>query len=114
MGEKALAVAERTLTPDHPEIASYLRSLAIPVANLGELARARALRERGLAMAEKALGPDHPLVGVQLNDLANSFFREGDYLRARSLYERALKRVRASSRSGSLESDDQSSITSPS
>ncbi len=90
-GEKALAVARKTLRPDHPDIASYLRGLAHPVTDLGDSAAGRALREAAVAIAETALGPDHVLVGVQLNDLAISFFIEGDYLRARALWERALE-----------------------
>ncbi len=90
-GEKALAVARKTLRPDHPDIASYLRGLAHAVTDLGDSAAGRALREAGLAIAETALGPDHVLVGVQLNDLAISFFIEGEYLRARSLWGRALE-----------------------
>jgi hypothetical protein len=55
---RAVALAEAALRPEHPDIAAALRSLAIPVHDLGDLAEARSLRERALSIAEKALGPD--------------------------------------------------------
>jgi CHAT domain-containing protein/Tfp pilus assembly protein PilF len=89
--ERALTLAEQTLRLDHPDIASYLRLLAIPVAAQGDLARARTLRERALAIGERALGSDHLLLAVQLNDLGTSLSAEGEYTRASALYERASK-----------------------
>jgi len=87
---EALAVASRTLREDHPERATYMRNLAVPVADLGDLATARELRTRALSTAERALGADHPSVGVLLNDLAVNMTQEGDYAAARVFYERAL------------------------
>jgi CHAT domain-containing protein len=103
---EALAIARRTLRDGHPEIATYLRNLAVPVADLGDLATSRELRTRALAIAEQSLGADHPSVGVLLNDLAVNMTQEGDYAAARLWYERALTVY-----SGRLGSDNTLTIT---
>ncbi len=90
LSERALAVAEKALRLRHPDIASYLRSLAVPVGDLGDWTEARVLRERALEIAEESLGSDHPSVAVQLNDLASTLLLQGEYATARPLYERAL------------------------
>jgi len=89
--ERAVTLAERLLRAEHPDLASHMRFLALPVLALGDLARARSLRERALGIAEKALGSDHLGIAVHLNDLAFSFFAEGEYARAATLLDRALK-----------------------
>jgi len=51
--ERAVAVAERTLRPDHPLVALSTRYLASTLADLGEATRSLALRQQALAMAER-------------------------------------------------------------
>ena len=58
--ERGLAIREKALGPDHPDIAVSLNNLATLLYAQGEFATARPLFERGLAIREKALGPDHP------------------------------------------------------
>lgn len=88
--ERALAIGERVLGPDHPNVARTLGNLAILSMHMGAPGRARALLERVLAIHEAALGPEHPLVADTLNNL--SIFRQvaGEYAEARALAERAL------------------------
>ncbi|MFN8569719.1 MAG: tetratricopeptide repeat protein [Kouleothrix sp.] len=59
-GERALAILERALSPDHPDTAMILLSLAQLLSLVGDYAVARPLFERALAILERALGPDHP------------------------------------------------------
>src|SRR5438094_320413 len=58
--ERALAIDEKALGPDHPTTAPSLNNLAYLLQAQGDLAAARPLFERALAICEKALGPDHP------------------------------------------------------
>jgi tetratricopeptide (TPR) repeat protein len=58
--ERALAIREKSLGPEHPETASAQ----------GDLVGARPLLERALAICEKTLGPKHPETAPALNDLA--------------------------------------------
>ena len=58
--ERALAIGEKALGPDHPDVATSLNNLAELYRAQGAYARAEPLYERALAIWEKALGPDHP------------------------------------------------------
>ena len=87
---ESLAIQERTLGLDHPDVASTLSDLANSDAAAGDPAQAQARFERALAILEKELGPDHPDVAVSLSNLANIHCDTGAYDAARPLYERAL------------------------
>jgi tetratricopeptide (TPR) repeat protein len=81
--ERALAIREKSLGPEHPETASALQ-------DQGDLVGARPLLERALAICEKILGPKHPETAPALNDLAILLQDQGDLEEAHLLYERAL------------------------
>jgi hypothetical protein len=57
--ERAHAVYERVLGPDHPYATRSLHSLAVLTRDMGRPAAARPLLERALAVLDGALGPDH-------------------------------------------------------
>ena len=59
LDERALAIRERALGAEHPDIATSLNNLARLLWAQGDLAAARPLYERALAIREKVLGPDH-------------------------------------------------------
>jgi Tfp pilus assembly protein PilF len=58
--ERALAIREARLGPDHPDTAQSLNNLAVVLYNQGDLDGARPLHERALAIYETRLGTDHP------------------------------------------------------
>jgi Tetratricopeptide repeat len=58
--QRALAIREASLGPDHPHTAISLHSLAVVLHDQGDLAGARALHERALAIRQARLDPDHP------------------------------------------------------
>ena len=58
--ERALAIREEAMGPEHPEVATSLNSLAMLLDDLGERTEARRLLERAVAIGEKALEPGHP------------------------------------------------------
>jgi tetratricopeptide (TPR) repeat protein len=88
--QRSLAIYERALGPDHPQVATGLNSLAGLYQDQGDYARALPLYERSLAIYERALGPDHPQVATSLNGLASLYQDQGDYARALPLFERSL------------------------
>jgi eukaryotic-like serine/threonine-protein kinase len=90
LGEQALAIREKALGPDHPDVARSLNNLAGSHWSMGAFEEARALYERALAIHERALGPDHPLVAGTLNNLAGVHSATGSYQGAKELLERAL------------------------
>jgi tetratricopeptide (TPR) repeat protein len=88
--ERALAIHEKVLGPEHPYTAMSLNNLAILLENHGDLAGSRPLKERALAIYEKVLGPEHPYTARSLNNLAFLLKAQGDLAGSRPLYERAL------------------------
>jgi tetratricopeptide (TPR) repeat protein len=58
--ERALAIKEKVLGPDHPDTAYSAGRLAIVLQMQGNFVEARVLYERALAAYEKTLGSDDP------------------------------------------------------
>ena len=88
--ERALAINEKALGPEHPDTAANLNNLARLLRAQGDLAGARPLFERALAISEKVLGPEHPETAISLNNLALLLRPQGDHAGARPLFDRAL------------------------
>jgi tetratricopeptide (TPR) repeat protein len=88
--ERAQAVRERVLGPDHPDTATGLNNLAELLWTQGELTLARALYERAIAIRERILGPDHSDTGESLHNLGILLWNHGELAAARPLAERAL------------------------
>jgi tetratricopeptide (TPR) repeat protein len=57
--ERALAIFEKTMGPDHPDTAMGLNSLGYLLQLQGDLAGARPYFERALGILEKKLGRPH-------------------------------------------------------
>ena len=68
--ERALAIGEAALGPDHPDVATYRNNLGSVLRALGDLKGARVQLERALAISEEALGPDHPDVAISRGNLS--------------------------------------------
>jgi MYXO-CTERM domain-containing protein len=90
LAERALAIWERALGPDHPETAATVNNLAELYSMRGDYARAERLFQRSLAALETTFGPDHPHLTNPLNNLAGLYYARGDYGRAEPLLQRAL------------------------
>src|SRR5262249_17073705 len=88
--ERALAIPEQVLGPDHPDTAAGLNDLGALLWNQGELTAARPLLERGVTTYERALGPDHPLTAQVLEHLGGVLMDQGDLDKAKPLLKRAL------------------------
>ena len=89
--ETALAIREKALGPDHPDVAKALNNLANLYNNQGNYAKAEPLWRRSLKIREKALGPDHPDVAKSLNGFVNLYSDQGKYAEAEPLCQRSLR-----------------------
>ncbi len=87
---RALAILEKTLDPDHPDVGQTLNDLAVLYCDQGHYEEAEPLLKRALAIREKTLGPDHPEIGQTLNNLAILYVDQGRYEEAEPLYQRDL------------------------
>jgi len=88
--ERALAIKEKALGPDHPDTALSLNNLGALLDSMGNLAEARPYYERALAIREKALGPDHPDTAQSLNNLGGVLGAMGEYKDALPYVKQAL------------------------
>ncbi len=87
---RALEILEKTLGPEHPEVAVSLNNLAELYRAQGRFEEAAPLYEKALAAAEAALGPDHPDVALILSRAWRlSTSRRAAPLRPPTLNERA-------------------------
>ncbi|MFD6332067.1 tetratricopeptide repeat protein, partial [Streptomyces niveus] len=88
--QRALAITETALGPDHPDTALRLGNLARTHGALGRHAEALPLDQRALAITEAALGPDHPDTATCLGNLARTHGALGRHAEALPLDQRAL------------------------
>jgi hypothetical protein len=88
--ERALAIYEAHLGPDHPTTARSLSNLANVLRDQDDLDAARRLYERALQIREARLGADHPDTARSLSNLALVLAAQGDLDRACALLKRAL------------------------
>jgi tetratricopeptide (TPR) repeat protein len=88
--ERALAIREKALGPEHPDLANSFNNLAVLYDNQGQNTKAEPLFERAPAIREKALGPEHPDLANSLNHLALLYENQGQYAKAEPLYQRAV------------------------
>ena len=58
--ERALAIRQQTLGPQHPDVASSYNNLATVLYKQGDLKQAKEYHERALAIRQQTLGPQHP------------------------------------------------------
>jgi tetratricopeptide (TPR) repeat protein len=88
--KRAIAIGEKTLGPEHPNLAIRLNNLAALYWNRGKYAEAEPLYQRVIGIDEKVLGPEHPGLAIDLNNLALLYKTQGKYEEAEPLYERAI------------------------
>ena len=91
--ERALAIREKALGPEHLAVAESLQGLANSfMSDPNKLRRSKAgpLYERALAIREKALGPEHPAVAETLLGLAEFYNQQAQIVRFLRLAQRGL------------------------
>ena len=88
--EEALAIYEKRLKPDDPELATAISNLGISRESSGRLEDAEDLFRRALEIRERALPPEHPEIADSLNNLANVYKTQDKLDEAERLLRRAL------------------------
>jgi tetratricopeptide (TPR) repeat protein len=87
---RAIAVRERAMGPEHPDLAIPIDNLARLYAGTGRPAEAEPLFQRTLAIREQALGPEHLAVAESFGCLGLFYRGEGRSAKAQPLFERAI------------------------
>ena len=88
--ERALAIFEKAMGPEHPDAAAAANNLALVYDAKGDYAKAEPLYLRSLAFLEKTFGPEHAEVAYTLNALATLYRQTSDYAKAERSYQRSL------------------------
>ncbi len=96
--ERALAIREKALGPDHPAVGDSLFALAGLEAGTGPLETALGLFRRGIAIQEKARSPEDPRNAKGYRDYAACLLRKGEAaaaldaaLKAEEIFTRQLR-----------------------
>jgi CHAT domain-containing protein/Tfp pilus assembly protein PilF len=87
--QQLLALKEKLLGREHPEVALSLNSLATYYRNTDQHSRAAPLYQRAIAIRDQALGRDHPDTSVMLRNFAALYQADGAYDKTQELMERA-------------------------
>lgn len=90
--ERALAIREKALGPDHVEVAMTLINLAVLYEENGDYARADPMHLRGLEILERRRGAEFNY-GFALNEFAVALSKRGDAAGAVRVYELAVQAV---------------------
>jgi len=90
LAEKSLRLTEKSLGPDHPDVATALNNLAGFYQAMGDYAKVEALYLRALSIREKALGTNHPAVAESLHSLGQLYGTMGNWAKTEPLLSQAL------------------------
>jgi CHAT domain-containing protein len=90
LAQRALALWEKALGPDHPRVARSLDLLGLQYLGKRDHAHAEPLFQRALTVWEKAPGRERSNAAIALDDLARLYENQADYARAEIFYQRAL------------------------
>jgi tetratricopeptide (TPR) repeat protein len=88
--QRALAMAEQQLGPEHDLVASSLNSLGNLYRAQGQYEQAEPLLQRALVIWERTVGPDHARLASPLTFLGLLYWQQGKSKQAEPLLQRAL------------------------
>jgi tetratricopeptide (TPR) repeat protein len=88
--DRALAIAQASLGPDHPRTLMLFRTTAVAAEGQGKVHEALSLGQRGLALLESSGRRADPEAVLQMTDNAGYLRQLGDFPAAERLYEEAL------------------------
>ncbi|RUS34497.1 hypothetical protein BC938DRAFT_480109 [Jimgerdemannia flammicorona] len=88
--KRALAICEKVLGNEHPQMERTLSNLANLYGTLNNYNAAEKLQKRAMAISEKAWGIDHPHTATALSGLAVIYKNQSKYDEAEMLQQRAL------------------------
>lgn len=86
----ALALREKELGPDDPDISHSVEALAVGLTRARRYQEAMPLYLRALDLAERRLGPHHPDVARLVNNMGGPLFEMGRYEEVHALTLRAV------------------------
>jgi tetratricopeptide (TPR) repeat protein len=89
--EEGLAVWQRALGPDHPDVLKTVINLGSAYSRLGDNLEAIKYQNRVIKAQQDTLGPDHPALAISLHNLGIAQGLVGHYEEKRVAVQRALR-----------------------
>jgi tetratricopeptide (TPR) repeat protein len=89
--EKGLEIYEKTLPPNHPDLATSYNNIGTVYDTMGEYSKALSYYEKALEIYQKTLPPNHPSLAISYNNIGSVYYNMGEYSKALSYYEEALE-----------------------
>ncbi|CAF1333338.1 unnamed protein product [Adineta ricciae] len=88
--ETSLAINDRDLPPNHPDLASSYSNIGMVYSSMGDYPKALEYYEKALSIRQQSLPSNHPTLASSYNRIGMAYYSMGDYLKAWGCYERAL------------------------
>jgi tetratricopeptide (TPR) repeat protein len=89
--ETSLKSRQKTLPPNHPDLAQSYSKLGLVYDNMGEYSKAMSYQEKALEIRQKTLPSNHPDLGASYNNIGVAYNNMQEYSKALSFHEKALK-----------------------
>jgi CHAT domain-containing protein len=90
VAERALAIREKRLGAEHPDVSRSLNLVGVAHSSASDFENAQKVLDRAVAIAERAFGPEDVRTARPLGTLATVRARTGDYGVAEEIYRRIL------------------------
>ncbi|CAF1081248.1 unnamed protein product [Rotaria sordida] len=87
--EKSLAICEKILSPNHPDLATSYNNIGAVYNDMGDYSKALEFYEKAHKIYEKALPPNHPELATSYNNTGGVYNDMGDYSKALEFYEKS-------------------------
>jgi tetratricopeptide (TPR) repeat protein len=89
--EKAFAIQQQSLPPNHPDLASAYCNIGVVYKNMGDYSKALSYYEKDLEISQKSFPPNHPDLASSYNNIGVVYQKMGDYPKAFPYYEKDLE-----------------------
>ncbi|CAF0957099.1 unnamed protein product [Adineta steineri] len=88
--EKSLAIYEKTLPSNHPDLGASYNNIGLVYYNMGDYPKALSYHEKALTIQQQSLPSNHATLGASYNNIGLVYYNMGDYPKALSSHEKAL------------------------
>jgi tetratricopeptide (TPR) repeat protein len=88
--EKSLEIKEKTLPPNHLNLAPSYNNIGLVYFNMGDYSKAFSSYKKALEIQQRSLPPNHPSLAMSYNNIGVVYRNMGDYSKALSSHEKAL------------------------
>jgi len=87
---KSLEIYQRTLPPNHPDLAVCYNNTGFLYETMGEYSKALSFYEKSLEILQKTLSPIQPLLATSYYNIAHVYYNMREHSKALAYFERAL------------------------